>query len=212
MKKLIKLTLLAVFLGIHPVSCDKENDCNPGKHAYHVSNVKIESKDLSNSAQGYYQYYAPLTDTINYYHIDSVGTLITLEFVDIAYKSQSNFSGFQSSATACSFSYNYEYPIKKMDVIYTGIGTQFNNSIELNTGDTITSMFNFSRSYSTFEKTDSLENIGNTSIPVGEDLFIMCSHLNTDSLLFQCYVSTTLTDGTVIKSEDVLVKLLPVKP
>lgn len=212
MKKLIKLSLLAIFLGIHPVSCDKKDDCTPEKQAYLVSNVKVESKDLSNPTQGYYQYYAPLTDTTNYYHIDSVGALITLEFDDIAYKSRSSFSGFQSSATACSFSYNYKNPIKIMAVIYKGDHTQFNNSIELNTGDTITYMFNFSQSYSSFEKTDSLENIGNTSISVGEDLFIKCKHLNTDSLSFQYYLSTTLTDGTVIKSEDVLVKLLPAKP
>lgn len=210
MKKLIKLSLLAVFLGIHPTGC-YNNDCNDfNNHAYYISAIKIETKNIPNLGRGTDVYHAPSIETTKSYHVDSIGFLMSFEYVDLAsVNTSSSFLGFQNIAMACSPSYRYHNPIENILVIYPGESIIFNDSISLNRGDTITSMFNISSTFSDYSQPQPLETYSYLYQDMEESLLIRLSENNQDSIDFRFDLITTLTDGKVFKSESLAVKLLP---
>lgn len=213
MKKLIKLSLLAVFLGIHPVSCDKYdgNTCDGlVGHAYYISNVEIETLHISNLEIGYAIHQAPPIDASKSYHIDSIGFFMSFENVDLAHSIKApSFYGFQNMAIACSPSYHYHNPIESVLAIYSGKSITFNDSININTGDTITSMFNVSSTFSDYSQAEPLETYSDLYQDVEESLLLRFKESNRDSIEFHFDLFTTLTDGKVFKAEGMEVKLLP---
>lgn len=210
MKKLIKLSLLAVFLGIHPVSCDRyDDDCgSSGNHTYFISGIDIETKDISSN---HLAFSAPNTNENKFYQIDSIGFLMNFETVDLASEETPSFHGFQNMAVACSYLISYNNPIENIEAIYTGLDVQFNDSMGLSSGDTITRMFNSSYSYDSYSAPESLENLYKKPVEVYGDVLITFNVMNSDSLDFPFQLITTLTDGKIFTIEDLTVKLLPSK-
>ncbi|AEV34072.1 hypothetical protein Oweho_3118 [Owenweeksia hongkongensis DSM 17368] len=215
MKKLIKLSLLAIFLGIHPVSCDKYdgNTCEGLEgHAYYISNVEIDTKHIANLDIGYPTHLAPLIDTSESYHNDSIGFLMSFESVDLAFSIKAPpFLGFQNMAIACSPLYHYRNPVESIVAIYSGSSITFNDSININTGDTITNIFNVSSTFNDYSPPEALESYSDLYQNIEESLLIRFSENNKDSIDFRFDLITTLTDGKVFKSEHITVKLLPSK-
>lgn len=212
MKKLIKISLLAIFLGIHPVSCNRyKDDCGSGKnHAFFISDVNIETKNIPNLGRGTHVYFAALIDTANSYHIDSIGFLMNFDHVDLASSNTiSPFLGFQNIAIACSYSIKYQNPIENISAIYTGESINFNDSLRLNTGDTITGMFNISSTFSNYLNPEPLQSYNDPYQDMEESFLISFSEKNRDSLDFHFDLFTTLIDGNIFISKDLAVKLIP---
>lgn len=210
MKKLIKLSLLALFLGIHPVSCDRyDDDCgSPGNNAYFISGIDVETKDISSN---HLVFSAPNTNSNTFYPIDSIGFLMNFETVDLAYEETPSFHGFQNMAIACSYLISYNNPIENIEAIYTGLDVRFNDSIHLSSGDTITKMFNSSYSYYSYSDPEPLEKLTKKPLEVYGNVLITFKVMNSDSLDFPFQLITTLTDGKIFTMQNLSVKLLPSK-
>ena len=147
MKKLIKLSLIAIFLGIHPVSCDKEDgsgtDCGSGTGPIFITSLDLIARDVSIKENYDLPLAAPSADTSLYYSSDSIClSLLANQTKKSPVKKTSDFS-FQSTASACSPIYLYSNPITGFEIIYQGHTTDFDDTITLEYGDTISNLFGF---------------------------------------------------------------------
>ena len=143
MKKLIKLSLIAVFLGIHPMACIQDDPYGCGDTSKWAKIVEIQSlySDIVKSSEMWDHRF--LEDTAAYIHSEEIGFIIGInQTLKIAQNSPKfNFGNY---ALACSpIVPEVSNPIKRVEIIYKGLSQNFSDSIFLNTGDTITAFFRY---------------------------------------------------------------------
>ena len=209
MKKLIKLSLLAIFLGIHPTGCYNKS-CDDFS-TYYISGIEVETKNAYNLNE-IPIHHSPFVDTTKYYQIDSVAFLLSFNHFEVGVSTKKSFfNGFQSTAFACEPSYRYQNPIENVQTFYAGEHINFNDTLSLKTGDNITSMFNISNTFGYLNSSKPLQNFTGQYQNVDESFFLTLARSNKDSLEFNFDLITTLTDGKIFTMEDLTVKLLPSK-
>lgn len=208
MKKLIKLSLLAIFLGIHPTGCYNKS-CDD-LYSYTISDIGIVTKHIYNLNESSI-YQAPQTDPTKYYKVDSIGFLMDIKDFNIGLlDTKSSFNGFQSMAIACEPRTRYENSIEGIQALYSGNNVVFNDTLQLKFGDDITNLFNITNSFGSYQYPMSLQNFSSSPyMGVDESFFLTFATSNNDSLEFRFNLITTLSDGKVLKSEDLMVNLLP---
>lgn len=212
MKKLIKLSLIALFLGIHPVSCDRyDDDCGDLSNypkLVLITEINYNFFNIEPLEQELYRVNG-VTENDTYYHPDSVGIGFSIGMTHrIAAKKNFNF-GFAQTANACYPSppdvHNY---ITKVDIIFTGSPTFFNDSIgTINKGDTLSNLFGaFSRDtyYSTPSPLHNQE-----SWDSWETTFIKLVKYNRDSLSLSVDALFHMADGDDLYINDISINLLP---
>ena len=213
MKKLIKLSLLAIFLGIHPVSCDKGDssgtDCGSGTGPIFIASLDLIARDVSIKEHYNFPLAAPPADTSLYYSSDSIClSLLANQTKKSPNKKTSNFS-FQSTASACSPLYLYSNPITSFEIIYQGHITDFDDTIPLEYGDTISNLFSFTPDQKLWN-TMPLSEI--SEYPSASAFFmIKLKERNRDSLNLKFMAVATLNTGEVFHYRNQRLKILPSK-
>lgn len=209
MKKLIKISLLAIFLGIHPVSCDKHTSHGCGDTSRRAKIVEIQTLyfDMVKSSERWDKRY--LEDTTSYYHSEEIGFTIGVNHtIKIAENSPKlNFGNVAWACTPQPPAVNN--PIKSVEIIYKGQSQSLNDSILLNSGDTITDYFRYVN-LNYWEPTPSpLDDIIFEN-PIASDLLLIkLIEPNSSQIELPFTAIVHLSDGKRFEFEKLKFKLLP---
>ncbi|WP_417602044.1 hypothetical protein [Owenweeksia hongkongensis] len=219
MKKLLKLILIAVFLGIHPVSCDRHGAGDCGDLSNYPKVIRIAEinhylSSLSHVSGEMYRENGIIEDN-SYRHPDSIGIGLSIDKTTrIASLKTFNF-GFTQTAIACSPAppavQNY---VTKVDIIYAGLPIIFNTSTELiNPGDTISNLFGvFSRDTYCCHPDSLSDQASWNTFSNGYSTFIKLKKYNTDSVSLNIDAHFYLADGDDLDIKNIKLNLLPYKP
>ncbi|WP_417607911.1 hypothetical protein [Owenweeksia hongkongensis] len=149
MKKLIKLSLLAVFLGIHPMGCIKEEVQSPCAGSNFATLVETESFDTHYSKVLIHHdsviQVIGWVDFSEYHHFDEIALSLIISKTKRIAEHTFNLQ-IGNEAYACSPPIpKVDNPISKIDIIYNGDSLFYNSSFgTLVGGDTISDLFEYS--------------------------------------------------------------------
>lgn len=211
MKKLIKLTLIAIFLGIHPMSCINRDPDMCGDTSRWAKVVEIQSlyTSIVQSSEMWDTRY--LEDTSAYYLSEEIGFTIAInQTIKIAENSPK--LNFGNIAWACSpVTPAVNNPIKSVAIIYKGESQSLNDSIFLNSGDTISDYFRYVN-LDDWEPTPShLYDITFENPTSSDRLLIKLIEPNKEKMELPFTAVVTLTDNKTFEFNNLRFKLLPSK-
>lgn len=211
MKKLIKLTLIAIFLGIHPMSCiDRDPDmCGDTSRWAKVVEIQSLYTSIVQSSEMWDTRY--LEDTSAYYLSEEIGFTIAInQTIKIAENSPK--LNFGNIAWACSpVTPAVNNPIKSVEIIYKGKSQSLNDSIFLNSGDTISDYFRYVN-LDDWEPTPShLYDITFENPTSSDRLLIKLIEPNKEKMELPFTAVITLTDNKAFEFNNLRFKLLPSK-
>lgn len=211
MKKLIKLTLIAIFLGIHPMSCINRDPDMCGDTSRWAKVVEIQSlyTSIVQSSEMWDTRY--LEDTSAYYLSEEIGFTITInQTIKIAENSPK--LNFGNIAWACSpVTPAVNNPIKSVAIIYKGESQSLNDSIFLNSGNTISDYFRYVN-LDDWEPTPShLYDITFENPTSSDRLLIKLIEPNKEKMELPFTAVVTLTDNKTFEFNNLRFKLLPSK-
>lgn len=211
MKKLIKLTLIAIFLGIHPMSCINRDPDMCGDTSRWAKVVEIQSlyTSIVQSSEMWDTRY--LQDTSAYYLSEEIGFTIAInQTIKIAENSPK--LNFGNIAWACSpVTPAVNNPIKSVAIIYKGESQSLNDSIFLNSGDTISDYFRYVN-LDDWEPTPShLYDITFENPTSSDRLLIKLIEPNKEKMELPFIAMVTLTDNKTFEFNNLRFKLLPSK-
>ncbi|WP_417588924.1 hypothetical protein [Owenweeksia hongkongensis] len=148
MKNLIKLSLLAIFIGIHPIGCVKEEIQHPCAGENFATLVKAESFAKHYSSISFFNgstiNLGNWVDSSGYYHRNDIALSFSIdETKRIA--QQSHSLGIGNNAYACSPGIpKVDNKISNIDIIYRGDSLFYNNTFDtFMNGDTISDLFEY---------------------------------------------------------------------
>lgn len=211
MKKLIKLTLIAIFLGIHPMSCINRDPDMCGDTSRWAKVVEIQSlyTSIVQSSEMWDTRY--LEDTSAYYLSEEIGFTIAInQTIKIAENSPK--LNFGNIAWACSpVTPAVNNPIKSVAIIYKGESQSLNDSIFLNSGDTISDYFRYVNLDDWKPTPSHLYDITFENPTSSDRLLIKLIEPNKEKMELPFTAVITLTDNKAFEFNNLRFKLLPSK-
>lgn len=211
MKKLIKLTLIAIFLGIHPMSCINRDPDMCGDTSRWAKVVEIQSlyTSIVQSSEMWDTRY--LEDTSAYYLSEEIGFTIAINQTIKIAENSPKFN-FGNIAWACSpVTPAVNNPIKSVAIIYKGESQSLNDSIFLNSGDIISDYFRYVNLDDWEPSSSHLYDITFENPTSSDRLLIKLVEPNKEKMELPFTAVVTLTDNKTFEFNNLRFKLLPSK-